>query len=116
MTTMPIATPEERGCLRLHPILLDRDDRRVFVHGHEVPLSRVEFDLLELLMERPRQVVDRQTIVVECWDGYCSARALESAVTRLRSKILLAGGPRIAECVRGYGYRLGIVVPPVLAA
>lgn len=114
-STMPYAEPEHRGCLRLHPIMLDREDRRAYVHGHEVLLSRVEFDLLELLMEHPRQVVDRQTIVRECWGGYCSPRALESAVTRLRGKIQLAGGPRIAECVRGYGYRLGIAVPPLAA-
>ncbi len=113
---MTITTEPTLGCLRLHPITLDRDDRRVFVRDREVLLSRVEFELLELLMERPRHVVDRATIVEACWGGYCSARALESTVTRLRAKIVAAGGPRIAECVRGYGYRLGIAVPPAMAA
>ena len=114
-TIAPPATVEARGCIRLHPLVLDRDDRRVYVREREVFLSRVEFDLLELLMDHPRQVLDRQTIVRECWGGYCAPRAVESTVTRLRSKVLHAGGPRIAECVRGYGYRLGIPVPPLLA-
>lgn len=114
LNTLPSAA--NRGCIRLHPLFLDRDDRRLFVHGREVPLSRVEFDLLALLMERPRTVLDRETILREVWGGYCSARTLESTVTRLRMKVVRAGGPRIADCVRGYGYRLGIPVPPRLAA
>ncbi|MHB0927966.1 MAG: winged helix-turn-helix domain-containing protein [Candidatus Nanopelagicales bacterium] len=115
MTPSPETTVgTELGCIRIHPLLLDRDSRRVFVSGTEVQLSRVQFDVLEMLMENPRRVVDRRTLLLAGWGGYGSSKALEDAISRLRARIAVAGGPRIAECVRGVGYRLGIAVPPVL--
>lgn len=113
--TLP-SGPRPRGCIRLHPLMLDRDDRRFYVFGTEVALSVVEFDLMALLMERPRVVLDRSTLLREVWGGYCSARTLESTVMRIRRKVKLAGGPRVPESVRGYGYRLGLAAPPRMAA
>lgn len=102
----------ELGCIRIAPLMLDRDARRLYVHGHEVNLSRVEFDLLELLMDRPRHVIDRHTLKQVGWNGYCADRTLESTLSRLRVKVRRAGGPSVAEVVRGVGYRLGIPCPP----
>ncbi len=104
----------ELGCIRIHPLLLDRDGRRLYVRDTEVVLSQLQFDLLEAFMDRPRHVIDRPSLRLIGWKGVCSERAIEDAISRLRAKVAAAGGPNIVECVRGVGYRLGIACPPPL--
>ncbi len=106
-------TELELGCIRIYPLMLDRDSRRVFVHDTEVALSQLQFDLLEAFMDRPRRVLDRQTIKLIGWQGFCSERAVEDAISRLRARVAAAGGPNIVESVRGVGYRLGLSCPPI---
>lgn len=114
MSAVPPSATRVPGCIRIHPLMLDRDGRRLHVHDREVALSRLQFDLLEVLMDHPRHVLDRATMRRIGWQGYCSNRAIEDAVGRLRAKVIAAGGPNVVQSVRGVGYRFGINCPPAL--
>ncbi|QXQ10592.1 response regulator transcription factor [Paeniglutamicibacter sp. Y32M11] len=100
------------GVLRHGELSLDVASRLVSVSGNHVSLTRTEFEILTLLMLRPHHVIKRQNIVEKVWPNWFGdERVVEVHLSRLRRKVLLAGGPRIAESVRGVGYRLGVLQP-----
>jgi DNA-binding response OmpR family regulator len=79
--------------------------RTVLRRGLPVPLTRLEFDLLLYLTERPRRVLPRSTLMAEVWgiDEPMNSRTVDVHIRRLRDK-LGAERPRITT-VRGVGYR-----------
>lgn len=107
--TLPYsAESAAREVLQAGPLMLDRDARRALCDGRYLQLRPTESRVLEALMSRPRHVLERDSLKRLAWDGACSDRALESAVSRIRAAVLAAGGPRIIVPVRGIGYRLGL--------
>jgi len=93
------------------PIVLDQDCRTVHARGTEVHLTRIEFDLLAVLMEKPKRVFSREELMMRVWDGWhCGGHVLESHLSRLRSKFRDVGEPTLAVAVRGFGYKLGIEI------
>jgi DNA-binding response OmpR family regulator len=83
--------------------------REVRLEGVPLPLTRLEFDLLETLARHAGQALSREQLLDQVWsyDYYGDARAVDSAVKRLRAKLLQAGGdPDTIATVRGVGYRL----------
>ncbi len=89
-------------------LALDPATREVRRGGREIRLTRTEFDLLELLLRNPRQVLSRSRILEEVW-GYdfpTTANSLEVYVGYLRRKTEEGGEPRLLHTVRGVGYVL----------
>lgn len=87
---------------------LDIDGREFTVEGIPVPLTRIEFDFLELLMTKPKHVHTREQ-VIEAIGGsvsFSSDGLIDTHASRIRAKIKSAGGPRAIHAVRGVGYRL----------
>ncbi|MFD6863505.1 response regulator transcription factor [Streptomyces diastaticus] len=93
------------GTLVLGTVRVELPTRRVSVDGEVVALTRKEFDLLALLVQRPGVVFRREQIISEVWrtswEG--TGRTLEVHVASLRSKLRR---PALIETVRGVGYRL----------
>ncbi|MEU4557773.1 winged helix-turn-helix domain-containing protein [Actinoplanes sp. NPDC023936] len=79
--------------------------RQALLDGAALPLTRLEFDLLLYLAERPRRVFSRTQLLAAVW-GYERAgeRTVDVHVRRLRLK-LGANVPAITT-VYGVGYRL----------
>ena len=94
-------------------VSIDVDTRRAFVAKQEVHLTRTEFELLRLLLSARDRVLPRAEIVRAIWgDWPGDDHLIEVHVSRLRRKIVTAGGPSIVEAVRGVGYRLRPVAEP----
>lgn len=91
-----------------HGLVVDDVARHVTYAGIPVPLTRIEFDILCLLMGDPERVFRREEIIKAVWnsDWAGDAHMLESHISRLRKKIAVCDGPHIAVAVRGVGYRL----------
>jgi len=71
-------------------------------------LTPKEFDLLQLFLRHPRQVLSRERILEEIW-GYDfggEENVLEVYIGYLRRKIESGGEPRLIHNVRGVGYVL----------
>ena len=86
---------------------LDPNRREVTARGRAVRLSTTEFNILELLMRRAPQVVDRNSIAQHAWRDETDplgSNAIDVRLSRLRAK-LPDSGVRIVT-VRGSGYRL----------
>jgi DNA-binding response OmpR family regulator len=69
-----------------------------------VPLTRIEYELLLFLAERPRRVFTRLQLLSSVW-GYehAVARTVDVHVRRLRAKL---AGSEVVTTVYGVGYRL----------
>jgi rhodanese-related sulfurtransferase len=81
------------------------DERRAFVHGTEVELTRLEFDLLSHLLAEPHRVHTRSALLAALWDGrQGSTRTVDVHVHRLRTKLGEVAGTAL-QTVRGVGYR-----------
>ncbi len=102
------ALPPPAGAVPTGAVRIDPALREVTVHGQLVDLSRKEFDLLALLMERPGHVVARATCMERLWPSrrHSDSRTLDTHVKRLRKKLEPEPAhPRHLLTVRGVGYR-----------
>ncbi|CAN5730660.1 beta-lactam response regulator transcription factor BlrA [soil metagenome] len=86
-------------------ISIDPEKRSVLCHGKPVELSRLEFDLLAMLLAQRGRVFTRDQILNHAWpDGGCvTDRTVDAHVKSLRKKL---GDADLVETVRGVGYRL----------
>ncbi|HEY0737042.1 MAG TPA: response regulator transcription factor [Herpetosiphonaceae bacterium] len=93
--------------LQLGDLRLDRDSREVSLANTQVHLTPREFDLLELLLLHPRQVLTREAILNRVW-GHTyigDTNVVEAHISALRDKLGDRNRERI-QTVRGVGYVL----------
>jgi len=96
------------GVLRFADLELDAGSRTVRRGGEPVELTRTEFNLLELFMLNPRQVLTRSLIFERVW-GYDfgpTSNSLDVYIGYLRRKTEAGGEARLIQTVRGLGYAL----------
>jgi two-component system response regulator MprA len=101
-------TPTADGVLRFADIELDPGTREVRRDGERIDLTRTEFNLLELFMLNPRQVLTRSIIFERVW-GYdfgFASNSLDVYIGYLRRKTEGGGKHRLIHTVRGVGYAL----------
>jgi two-component system, OmpR family, response regulator MprA len=100
--------PSVDGVLRFADLELDPSTREVRRGGEPVDLTRTEFNLLELFMTNPKQVLTRSIIFERVW-GYdfgFASNSLDVYIGYLRRKTETDGRPRVIQTVRGVGYAL----------
>ena len=88
---------------------LELESRSVTVQDIPLALTRLEFDLLHLLLVNSGRVLTRERLLEQAWgfDFVGDTRAVDSAIKRLRAKLRLASAEADGiEAVRGIGYRL----------
>lgn len=101
------ATREPSQILVDGDMRIDRERRSVTVNDRDVDLTRIEFDILLALASYPERVLSRDEITSQVWgDWFGSDAHLDVHMSRLRKKILDAGGTRVGHSVRGLGFRL----------
>jgi two-component system, OmpR family, response regulator len=101
--------PAERGpMLRVGDLELDPATRTVRRGDTEIPLSTKEFQLLEVFMRHPGEVLSRYQLLEGAWDTAYEHRSnvIDVYVRYLREKLDRPFGVRTIETVRGAGYRL----------
>jgi two-component system, OmpR family, response regulator len=94
--------------LSVGDLSLDVGTRVVSRRNTQIALSTKEFQLLEVFMRRPGQVLSRYDLLEGAWDmGYENrSNVVDVYVRYLRDKIDRPFGIRTIETVRGAGYRL----------
>ena len=85
-------------------MIVNHDDKTVAINGVPVELSRLEFDILWLLMTHRGHVYSREELMQEAWPPgvIVSARTVDVNITRIRKKI-----EPYSQCLctrHGYGY------------
>jgi two-component system, OmpR family, response regulator MprA len=98
----------EGEVLRFEDLTLDLGTREARRAERAFALTRIEFDLLELFLLNPRQVLTRDVILDRVW-GYnfdSGTNSLAVYVGYLRRKTEAEQEPRLIHTVRGVGYVL----------
>ena len=98
--------------LSIGNITIDQIAHLIIRDGQNIPLTRLEFDLLVALAKEPGRVFSREALLSEVW-GYRPAtdtRLVNVHIQRLRSKVERdAENPEIILTVRGVGYKAGVL-------
>jgi two-component system response regulator MprA len=98
----------EGGLVRSGELTLDLASREAHRGARSFALTRIEFDLLELFLRHPRQVLTREVLLNKVWgfDFDSGTNSLAVYVGYLRRKTEAGGEPRCIHTVRGVGYIL----------
>jgi two-component system, OmpR family, response regulator MprA len=98
----------EEAVLRFEDLTMNPSTREVRRAERSISLTKIEFDLLELFLRHPRQVLTRDQILDLVW-GYTfdsGTNSLAVYIGYLRRKLEEAGEARLIQTVRGVGYAL----------
>jgi two-component system response regulator MprA len=99
----------KNATLRFADLELCTTTRSVARGGRPIELTRTEFDLLELFLRNPGQVVTREAIATKVWgfdDFATTSNSLNVYIGYLRRKTENGGEPRLIHTIRGVGYIL----------
>jgi two-component system response regulator MprA len=102
------AAPTQPEVLHFADLSLDTGTRQAFRAERSIDLTAKEYELLELFMRHPRQVLTREVIFDRVW-GYDfggESNIIEVYVRYLRQKTEANGESRLVHTVRGVGYVL----------
>jgi two-component system, OmpR family, response regulator MprA len=101
-------TARQGPVLAFAGLCMDTIRRTVTRDGRHLRLTRTEFDLLELFLARPCQVLKRQWLRQAMWGerGLPTANNLDVYVMYVRRKMEEGGRPRLLHTIRGVGYVL----------
>ena len=108
------AAPVQPEILKFADLSLDTGTRQAFRSDRAIELTAKEYELLELFLHHPRQVLTRELIYDRVW-GYDfggESNIIEVYVRYLRQKTESGGEPRLIHTVRGVGYVLREDTPP----
>ncbi len=85
-------------------LLMDIVKKKVSINGQETPLTKKEFEILQLLLQNKGRVFSREDILSHVWSDevYVLDRTIDVNITRLRKKIGEYGKCIVTRL--GYGY------------
>jgi two-component system response regulator MprA len=100
--------PRQAEVLRFLDIELVPSAREASRAGEALELTAREFELLELFLRHPRQVLTREQILQDVWgfDYMGDSNLVDVRIKYLRDKLELGGRARLIQTVRGAGYAL----------
>ena len=86
--------------------VLNVSDGTLTVDGQRLELTRNEFRILQMLLERKGQTVSREALMTRLWesDSFVDENTLTVNVGRLRRKLEAAGLPDLIRTRKGEGY------------
>lgn len=88
-------------------LVFDLDNKTVFRSGHEITLTRINRQLLELLMRSSPNIVSRAKIEEKLWpDDTPESNNLKVQLYQLRQKIDKPFSDKLIETVSGQGFRI----------
>lgn len=98
------SAPPAARVVEAHAIRVDLDTREATFRGRPVSLTKMELELLVLLLKHRGRVFSREELLNQVWgfDRAPTTRTVDTHVAVLRSKL----APELFESVRGIGYRL----------
>ena len=103
--TTPPATP---GAITVGPLEVDIAGYRALLRGHEIELTKREFELLSTLARNAGVVLTRERLLELVWgyDFVADTNVVDVFVGYLRRKFEADGTPRLLHTVRGVGFVL----------
>lgn len=87
---------------------VDADARTLTVRGEQVRLTRLEFNIVEALVRRPRKAFTKSELFEIAWneESAVEEKAINVHVSNIRTKLRAAGSAGEIETVWGVGFKL----------
>ncbi|MDQ3539906.1 MAG: response regulator transcription factor, partial [Chloroflexota bacterium] len=106
--SLPADSQRTTETLGFADVTMEIGSRTVTRSGRPVELTVREFDLLEMFLRHPNQVLTRSTLMQRVWgeDFFGESNVLEVVIGNLRRSLELDDKPRLIQTVRGIGYVL----------
>ena len=107
----PLLPGDGKNVIQAGPIRLDTEKRRVRCLGKNAKLTPRLVTLLQILMDRHGEVVEREQLFKQVWetDYTGDTRTLDVHISWLRRAIELDPlKPKFLKTIRGVGYRLDV--------
>ncbi|MCZ0903406.1 response regulator transcription factor [Microcoleus sp. HI-ES] len=100
--------PNDPDQLQFEDLILNGLTREVYRGSQLIELTAKEFDLLEFMLQNPRQVITRDRILEKVWgyDFMGESNIIEVYIRALRIKLEASNSKRLLHTVRGVGYVL----------
>lgn len=95
-------------CLFFSDIMLDRTKHEVHKENNRIRLSKKEFEILELLILHPGQLISKEQLIVKIWgfDSDIEYNSIEVYISFLRKKLSAIGSFAKISTSRGLGYTI----------
>jgi DNA-binding response OmpR family regulator len=109
MLRRPRRLANTSAVLRFADLEIDTDLREVRIAGRPVPLSSLEFDVLETLARNPRLTLSRRQLLEQVWgqNWLSDDHVIDVHISNLRRKLAdNAQTPKYIRTVRGFGFRM----------
>lgn len=99
---------QEVSFLKVKDLILNMEERTVFIKEEKVSLTYKEFELLQLFLAHPGKVYTRDILYNEIWgaDYIGESRTVDMHIRTLRQKLGEYG--EIIETIRNVGYRMEV--------
>jgi two-component system catabolic regulation response regulator CreB len=110
----PAATATPASGLQPTPFALDAERMQIRYYGQLLELSRYEYGLLKLLVQRPGRVFTRDELLQLVWDDASESfdRTVDAHIKTLRAKLrAVAPDVEAIRTLRGTGYALNEELP-----
>ena len=96
----------DKDVLDINGIIIDKDAFKVTVNGHQLELTKTEYDLLYVLAENRNHVMQREQILDHVWryNSEVETNVVDVYIRYLRNKLKPFNKEKSIETVRGVGY------------
>lgn len=93
------------GNLELNP-----QTRLLSLEERSVMLNRLEYNLMDIFLRHPGQILGKETLAEQCWKEpwEASDNTIEAQIKNLRKKLKLIDDRVWIKTIRGMGYRLEV--------
>lgn len=99
---------DEKACLTVGPLLLDKESCRAYKDGREIGLTGREYLLLAYLMENADKIISKERLYEQVWGEYSAVcdNTIMVHIRHLREKIEdIPSRPQQLITVKGLGYK-----------
>lgn len=86
-------------------LVINDMEKEILYDGKKITFTKMEYELVRLLAENPRQTFSRENLLDKVWgyENFPTTRTVDTHVLQIRQKT----ADDIIETIRGLGYRLG---------
>lgn len=83
---------------------INLDLKEVFIEENSIKLTKLEYNILTFLLNNRNKIFSREELIDKAWSESVSKRAVDTAISRLRSKLASYGKHLITRLGFGYGF------------
>lgn len=86
-------------------LTINTDEKLCYIENSSIKLTKSEYNVLLFLLENRNKIFSREELIEKAWPEPVTARAVDTAMSRLRKKLGEYGKHIITRLGFGYGFK-----------